>query len=452
MPSRPEPATRGSQHLDNRIPPPPAQSPHDQTQVPVGSLDDGTPYFAPLGELVYDADSDRVQCHLCGRWFRHLTWSHLYRRHGWNKDDYVRAFGLNLHRPLHTPTLSVLKSDALKARMATDARIQRAMATVIAIARDPSARKKLPRQPYRSLEHRRKSGHGTAVHHTERRGQEEEQLARRYGFDDFNAYIRARREQHWTVLQIARELGRTDWWVANALERLEGSRTLGREEFREVKAALARRNHRERTGRARRHVEDRAGALGFEVFLDYLLDRRLRGWGQTRIAAELQVGSRRALRLLQAEGLWIPLSARSRKHPSDGSDGADGTPLGRAGHLIRTQREALGLSLSQLGEKVGLSVALLYYIEHGEKRIPIDAWQKVRKVLQIVDRLPRQLWAVEAGTGTDEVEMRLKCYCDTFNGSGLAGLLEETGCSVDDARLRLPLLLADARVGRWRLR
>jgi hypothetical protein len=36
----------------------------------VGRLPDGTPYFAPIGELPYDADDDRVQCHLCGDWFR----------------------------------------------------------------------------------------------------------------------------------------------------------------------------------------------------------------------------------------------------------------------------------------------------------------------------------------------------------------------------------------------
>jgi hypothetical protein len=28
----------------------------------VGRLADGTPYFAPLGELPYDPDEDRVQC------------------------------------------------------------------------------------------------------------------------------------------------------------------------------------------------------------------------------------------------------------------------------------------------------------------------------------------------------------------------------------------------------
>jgi hypothetical protein len=38
---------------------------HPERPQPVGHLEDGTPYFAPLAELRYDADVDRVQCHLC---------------------------------------------------------------------------------------------------------------------------------------------------------------------------------------------------------------------------------------------------------------------------------------------------------------------------------------------------------------------------------------------------
>jgi hypothetical protein len=34
-------------------------------------------YFAPLGEIAYDADEDRVQCHLCGQWYRVIAGSHL---------------------------------------------------------------------------------------------------------------------------------------------------------------------------------------------------------------------------------------------------------------------------------------------------------------------------------------------------------------------------------------
>jgi hypothetical protein len=43
---------------------------------PVGALADGTPYYAPLGELVYDGE-ERVRCHLCGRFLRIVGGTHL---------------------------------------------------------------------------------------------------------------------------------------------------------------------------------------------------------------------------------------------------------------------------------------------------------------------------------------------------------------------------------------
>jgi Probable Zinc-ribbon domain len=58
----------------------------------LGRLPDGTPYFAPLGEITYDRDEDRVQCHLCGEWFRTIGGAHLIRRHGWTLPQYRDAF------------------------------------------------------------------------------------------------------------------------------------------------------------------------------------------------------------------------------------------------------------------------------------------------------------------------------------------------------------------------
>jgi hypothetical protein len=59
----------------------------------LGRLPDGTPYFAPLGEIPYDRDEDKVQCHLCGDWFRFVGASHV-RWHGWTLDEYREAFQL----------------------------------------------------------------------------------------------------------------------------------------------------------------------------------------------------------------------------------------------------------------------------------------------------------------------------------------------------------------------
>jgi Probable Zinc-ribbon domain/ROS/MUCR transcriptional regulator protein len=60
----------------------------------LGSLADGTLYFAPVGQVPYDPDEDRVQCHLCGEWFRVVGGLHLRRKHGWTISQYRDAFGL----------------------------------------------------------------------------------------------------------------------------------------------------------------------------------------------------------------------------------------------------------------------------------------------------------------------------------------------------------------------
>lgn len=46
-----------------------------------------------LGVLSYDAIEDKVQCHICGKWFRGLN-NHVFRTHGWAADDYREEFGL----------------------------------------------------------------------------------------------------------------------------------------------------------------------------------------------------------------------------------------------------------------------------------------------------------------------------------------------------------------------
>ena len=42
-------------------------------------LADGTEYFGRLGQVAYDEAEDKVQCHLCGGWFRAFGGSHLRR-------------------------------------------------------------------------------------------------------------------------------------------------------------------------------------------------------------------------------------------------------------------------------------------------------------------------------------------------------------------------------------
>lgn len=73
---------------------------------PLGSLEDGTPYYAPLGQLPRDPQEDRVQCHLCGEWYRLVGGTHLSRTHGWTLADYRDAFRLPQQTPTCSPGLS----------------------------------------------------------------------------------------------------------------------------------------------------------------------------------------------------------------------------------------------------------------------------------------------------------------------------------------------------------
>jgi hypothetical protein len=72
----------------------------------VGRLEDGTAYFAPLGQLLWDPEDDRVKCHLCGGWFRFLGSSHLLRTHGWTLARYREAFQLRGNVPTCSEQLS----------------------------------------------------------------------------------------------------------------------------------------------------------------------------------------------------------------------------------------------------------------------------------------------------------------------------------------------------------
>ena len=55
----------------------------------VGVLADGTPSYAPIGEVL--VAEDRVTCHLCGRSFRSVT-AHL-RAHGWRSVQVAARLG-----------------------------------------------------------------------------------------------------------------------------------------------------------------------------------------------------------------------------------------------------------------------------------------------------------------------------------------------------------------------
>jgi predicted transcriptional regulator len=88
-------------------------------------LEDGTPYVGDLGKLAYDPDEDKVQCHLCGGWYRMLGSSHLRRTHGWTLAEYRDAFHLPMQLATCSHDLSQQRSAQATSLISRDARFGR---------------------------------------------------------------------------------------------------------------------------------------------------------------------------------------------------------------------------------------------------------------------------------------------------------------------------------------
>lgn len=102
-------------------PPRPAGGRPAQVLRPVaGVLPDGTPFYAPMGEVA--ADGDLVTCHLCGRSLRSVT-AHL-RAHGWTKAAYGEAFGLERGQSLEGQDTQKRRAAAFTPRLVFDPAIR----------------------------------------------------------------------------------------------------------------------------------------------------------------------------------------------------------------------------------------------------------------------------------------------------------------------------------------
>jgi hypothetical protein len=55
--------------------------------------------YGDVGIIAYDPIEDKLQCHLCGKWFRGLS-AHVVVAHGWTADEYREEFGLNRNQAL----------------------------------------------------------------------------------------------------------------------------------------------------------------------------------------------------------------------------------------------------------------------------------------------------------------------------------------------------------------
>jgi hypothetical protein len=188
---------------------------------------DGTPLYALRGELPVDIDERRVQCHLCGGWYRALAPTHLSRAHGLTADEYRELVGLRRRHALWAPDLIEAHSARLRARVAAEPRLRAAMAKGRALAQrgelQRQARSRLAERPM-SLERERqlvesgaRLGNGRAAAFRRDR----ERRAVELGFTDVAAYYERRYgDERRRLDEIAAELRSAESAVRGDLQRL----------------------------------------------------------------------------------------------------------------------------------------------------------------------------------------------------------------------------------------
>lgn len=252
--------------------------------APLGRLADGTSIFAPLGQLVYDPELDAVQCHLCGLWFRRINTQHL-RRHAWTIEEYKVTMGLELHRPLFTPTLSAKWAEHARRRLKSDPKFRAGLEHAQAVRGTARVRQlqieAVTGRPL-SIEQVRKASHARILNARERRIKEADAIARRLGFHSFDTYWRDRCGKEFTLPAIAREVGRSSWWVRQTVTQLQNPPAPRSQEWDRADVLKALIAERARLGRWPTTVERQRDRLRPTL---HTVLRHFKTWGQALEAA-----------------------------------------------------------------------------------------------------------------------------------------------------------------------
>src|ERR1035441_776723 len=275
----------------------------------VGVLDDGTAYYAPIGAVI--VDGPRVTCHLCGRALRSVA-AHV-ASHGWTREKYREAFGLERGQPLEGPETRKLRAAALAARLVFDPAIRdgsaagRQRARAGDLTRDASAAalgRPFPEQRRRKAARAFAAIPPAVIARTNRERADRylatvaADVARRHGYPDIQAFVAAQAQAGASLAAISRAAGLHKDWL---------SRHLGR-----VDPAAA--------DRSRRRVTDRHDAawmpalrrLGYQDVAAYLEERHLvQRRTVNAIAAEIGVSHHSVESALRRHGLArIPHAAK----------------------------------------------------------------------------------------------------------------------------------------------
>jgi hypothetical protein len=197
----------------------------------VAVLADGTAAFAPIGEVV--VTGTRVICHLCGRALRSVP-AHL-RVHGYTKEAYCLAFGLERGQSLEGPDTRKLRSAALASRLVFDpafragsaagrqrarsgelTRDAAAAAAAAAGRRHPEQRRRKARQALAGIPAERVA-QANAERASRHVAQVAADVARRHGYPDLGAYVLARTADGASLAAISREAGLHKDWLSRHL-------------------------------------------------------------------------------------------------------------------------------------------------------------------------------------------------------------------------------------------
>ena len=267
----------------------------------VAVLADGTPAFAPVGEVVLTGA--RVVCHLCGRAFRSVT-AHL-RVHGYTKEAYCAAFGLERGQSLEGPDTRKLRAAALTSRLVFDPAFRagsaagRQRARSGDLTRDAAAAATGRRHPEQRRRKARRALAGipagvVAQANAERARQHvagvAAEVARRHGYPDLGAFVTARTADGASLAAISREAGLHKDWLSRHLP--------------DVAPAAAAAVPARRPARADARWRPALDRLGFPDVPSYLRERHV---GQRRtvnaMAAEIGVTHHAIESALRRHGL-----------------------------------------------------------------------------------------------------------------------------------------------------
>jgi AraC-like DNA-binding protein len=305
-----------------------------------GVLADGTAYYAPIGEVVV-VDDTLVTCHLCGRSLRSVT-AHL-KAHGWTKEAYCEAFGLERGQSLESPQTRKLRAAAFAARLVFDPSIRegsaagRQRARSGALTRDAAAAARgrpIPEQ------RRRKSLRALAAISPAMIAQANAErarlrlagiaadVARREGYRDIRTFVLTRVGQGASLAAISREAGLHKDWLSRHLADVD------------PEAATAVRAPRPDRWDARWLPAVRR--LGFADVAGYLRDRHVaRHLTVSAIAAEVGLSHHAVRSALRRHGLDMTAHAAKRHAASQrAAEVAAGLGFGSIGDYLAERRAA----------------------------------------------------------------------------------------------------------------